>query len=149
MIRRGGPGDVDAIAECFERSLATLTFLPRLHTLAEHQVFLGRLVDQHEAWVWVQDGVILGFIILGDAMVEHLYIEPAMTGRGIGRALLDHAKRRRPAGFSLWTFQQNDRARRFYERQGMRVIRLTDGEANEEKTPDVLYRWRMEGDELR
>jgi len=83
--------------------------------------------------------------VLGDATVDYLYIEPEMTGRGIGSALLDHAKHRRPAGFSLWTFQENEGARRFYERHGLRVIRLTNGEGNEEKTPDVLYAWRTAG----
>jgi ribosomal protein S18 acetylase RimI-like enzyme len=86
----------------------------------------------------------LGFIALGDATIDHLYVEPEMTGRGIGSALLEHAKEQRPEGFSLWTFQQNEGARRFYERHGLRVIRLTDGRDNEEKTPDALYAWRAE-----
>jgi ribosomal protein S18 acetylase RimI-like enzyme len=72
-------------------------------------------------------------------------VEPDVTGRGIGSALLDQAKTRRPDGFRLWTFQQNEGARRFYERHGLRVIRLTDGEDNEEKTPPALYAWRPGG----
>ena len=43
---------------------------------------------------------------------------------------------------SLWTFQQNLRARLFYERHGFSVVTETDGADNEEKLPDVLYRWR-------
>ena len=38
--------------------------------------------------------------------------------------------------------QQNERARRFYEARGFRAVEFTDGEANEEKTPDVRYEWR-------
>ena len=41
----------------------------------------------------------------------------------------------------LWTFQQNARARRFYEERGFRAVEFTDGEGNEEKTPDVRYEW--------
>ena len=41
-----------------------------------------------------------------------------------------------------WTFQQNEGARRFYERHGLHLIRLTNGDGNEEKTPDALYAWR-------
>ncbi len=78
-------------------------------------------------------------------MLDYLYVEPDMTGRKIGSALLERAKDRRPDGFSLWTFQQNERARRFYERHGLRLIRLTDGEGNEEKMPDALYEWRSGG----
>jgi ribosomal protein S18 acetylase RimI-like enzyme len=145
MIRRHRPDDVDAIAELYERSFATLSFLPTLHTLEEHRAWFGQIVRQREVWVWEEEGAILGFIVLGDATVDYLYVEPEMTGRGIGSALLDHAKERRPGGFSLWTFQQNEGARRFYERHGLHVIRLTDGEGNEEKTPDALYAWRLVG----
>ncbi|HEX5262508.1 MAG TPA: hypothetical protein VFW13_03220, partial [Phenylobacterium sp.] len=42
----------------------------------------------------------------------------------------------------LWTFQQNTRARKFYEDRGFRLVKLTDGLGNEERTPDALYEWR-------
>jgi ribosomal protein S18 acetylase RimI-like enzyme len=145
MIRGHRSGDVDAIAELYERSFATLSFLPRLHTLEQGRAWFGQVVRQRETWVWEDEGAILGFIILGDATVDYLYVEPEMTGRGIGSALLDQAKGSRPAGFCLWTFQQNEGARRFYERHGLRLIRLTDGEENEEKTPAALYAWRTGG----
>jgi ribosomal protein S18 acetylase RimI-like enzyme len=145
MIRGHRPDDVDALAQLYERSFATLSFLPRLHTLAEHRAWFGQVLDQRETWVWEEEGAIRGFIVLGDATVDYLYVEPEMTGRGIGSELLEHAKGRRPSGFRLWTFQQNDGARRFYERHGLRLVRLTDGEYNEEKTPDALYAWRTGG----
>ena len=145
MIRQHRPNDVDAIAELYERSFATLSFLPTLHTLEEHRAWFTQVLDQREAWVWEGQGTILGFIVLGDATVEYLYVEPQMTGHGIGSALLNRAKERRPAGFALWTFQQNEGARRFYESHGLRVVRLTGGEGNEEKTPDVLYAWQPGG----
>jgi GNAT superfamily N-acetyltransferase len=103
------------------------------------RAWFGQVVGQRETWVWEDEGAILGFIVLGHATVEYLYVEPEMTGRGIGGALLEHAKGRRPAGFCLWTFQRNEGARRFYECHGLRLIRLTDGEENEEKTPAALY----------
>jgi hypothetical protein len=46
-----------------------------------------------------------------------------------------------PQGFSLWTFQANLGARRFYERHGCRQVRRTDGD-NEENLPDILYEYR-------
>jgi ribosomal protein S18 acetylase RimI-like enzyme len=62
--------------------------------------------------------------------------------RGIGAALLDHAKALRPEGLELWAFQKNVGARRFYERHGFRLVRLTDGAENMEREPDALYEWR-------
>jgi putative acetyltransferase len=38
-------------------------------------------------------------------------------------------------------FQANERARRFYEKRGCVPVEFTDGSGNEEKTPDVRYRW--------
>jgi GNAT superfamily N-acetyltransferase len=142
MIRPAAPEDVAAIAELYERSFATLSFLPTLHTLDEHRAWFGQVVAELEVWVWEQESAIVGFIALDDAMLDYLYVEPEVTGRGIGSALLKHAKERRPGGFTLWTFQQNEGARRFYERGGLHAIRFTDGEDNEEQKPDVLYEWR-------
>ena len=39
----------------------------------------------------------------------------------------------------LYTFQQNSGSRRFYERHGFGLLRLTDGKDNEERCPDALY----------
>jgi hypothetical protein len=51
----------------------------------------------------------------------------------------------RPDGFQFWVFQQNERARRFYEAHGAAAVEFTDGSGNEEKTPDVRYRWTSGG----
>jgi ribosomal protein S18 acetylase RimI-like enzyme len=75
-------------------------------------------------------------------MLAHLYVHPAAQRRGVGGALLAKAKERRPDGFTFWVFQQNEQGRRFYEQHGCRVVRLTDGRDNDEKTPDALYEWR-------
>jgi len=139
VIRRGTPEDADSIAELFERSFGTLTFLPTLHTLDEHCAHFRRVLVEQEVWLWEEDGRILGFASLDVAMLNYLYVEPDAIGRGVGSALYRHAVEQRPAGFTFWVFQQNERARRFYERHGARAVRFTDGQGNEEKTPDVLY----------
>ena len=146
MIRRGGREDVEAIVAVFERSFATLDFLPALHTPEEHIGFFGRCVAEGEAWVWDEDGI-RGFGVLRADELSHLYVDPDAQARGIGSALLDAAKERRSDGFTLWVFQQNEQARRFYERRGLRLVKLTDGSGNEEKTPDALYEWRPDREE--
>ena len=87
-----------------------------------------------------EDGVLIGFVVLHDGWVEHLYLEPGRTGQGHGSALLDHAKAQHPDGLDLWAFQANTGARRFYERHGFVAVAETDGD-NEEGAPDVRYRW--------
>ncbi|MDP7701924.1 GNAT family N-acetyltransferase [Mycobacterium sp. TY815] len=57
---------------------------------------------------------------LGELMA--LYVDPAHLNTGIGRLLIDAARARLTArGFTaaaLWVLRGNDRARRFYERDG-------------------------------
>jgi len=66
-------------------------------------------------------------------------VDPAHVGRRIGSSLLAHALLILPRPILLYTFQANTGARRFYERHGFRAIQFTDGRANEERCPDVLY----------
>jgi ribosomal protein S18 acetylase RimI-like enzyme len=140
-VRRAEPADAPAVAETFTAAFAGLTYLPKLHTADEDRAFFGRVVAEHEVWVAEQDGRIVGFAALSDDVLEHIYVRPDLQGRGIGGALLDVAKQRRPNGFGLWVFQQNAGARRFYERHGLQLVRETDGAGNEERTPDAFYKW--------
>jgi putative acetyltransferase len=141
MIRRAAAADGPPIAALFRRSFGTLHFLPALHTPDEDREFFGRVVHEQEVWVWEENDRVLGFAALCRGMLNHLYVEPGEQGRGIGAALLAHAKARRSQGLQLWTFQENDGARRFYEHHGFHIVEMTDGSGNEEHTPDVLYEW--------
>jgi putative acetyltransferase len=141
VIRRGRSQDTRAIATLFRRSFGTLAFLPTLHTPEEDVEHFGRLVDEHELWVYEVGDDILGFASLDDGELSNLYVEPDVLGQGVGSALLEHAKSRRPDGFRFWVFQENARARRFYEWHGCVLVELTDGHDNEERQPDALYEW--------
>jgi ribosomal protein S18 acetylase RimI-like enzyme len=141
-IRTAGPGDADAVADVFIASFGTLTFLPRLHTDEETRDFITNTVlPEQEVLVADLGGRVAGFVAMSEGMIEHLYVHPDLQRRGIGSALLERAKERMPGGFQLWVFQANGPARRFYERHGLRVVRLTDGAGNEEQAPDALYEW--------
>src|SRR5579859_1741165 len=147
MIRQAGPQDVDGIAAVFTRSLATLDFLPALHTPEQHYAFLGgRVLAEQEVWVDAEpDGRVLGFLALDGGLCTFLYVDPDEQERGVGSALFEEAQRERPDGSRVWVFQQNVRARRYYENRGCAVLELTDGSGNEERTPDALYEWRPAG----
>jgi ribosomal protein S18 acetylase RimI-like enzyme len=119
-----------------------MPYIPRLHTPEEDRAYYAGLLARNEGWVAEEDGEIAGFAILGESELLQIHVAAANQNQGIGTALFEHATRRRPDGFVLWTFQKNDGARRFYERQGCRVKQLTDGAENEEQEPDVQYEWR-------
>ncbi len=145
MLRRATATDGPEIAVLFRRSFGTLTFLPTLHTPAEDRAHFTRMAAEQEVWVWEEDDRILGFAAIdGEDEIPALYVAPDVQSRGIGTALFEHLKQRRPRGFRFWVFQQNARARRFYERRGAVAIDFTDGSGNEEREPDALYEWRPE-----
>jgi ribosomal protein S18 acetylase RimI-like enzyme len=142
-IRTATQADAEDLARVFIASFGTLTFLPKLHTDEETFDFIANSVlREQEVMVAESGGAPAGFIAMAHGnVVEHLYVHPDQQGCGIGTSLLRRAKERMPDGFRLWVFQENAAARRFYERRGLRVIELTDGAGNEERTPDALYEW--------
>ena len=142
-IRLAHAEDADAVATVYIESFGTLTFLPRLHTDDETRGWIASVVMlEHEVWFAKEEGRIVGMAAVSDDVLEQLYVTPDAHNRGVGSALLTKVKERRPNGFTLWTFQANTRARRFYERHGFRAVELTDGSGNMEREPDVRYEWR-------
>jgi ribosomal protein S18 acetylase RimI-like enzyme len=144
VIRRATPADADAVGRVFVAARDEMPYLPRIDDDARS--WLGSLfVERHRLWVWDEDGEIAGFVAVDDGQVSQLYVSPREQGRGIGTALLDHAKTVSPRYLELWVFQKNEGARRFYERHGFRLVRLTDGADNMAREPDALYAWAGSG----
>jgi ribosomal protein S18 acetylase RimI-like enzyme len=142
-IRRALPADAGAVADVYLAAFAATYDFPLAHTDDEVRRWLAEhVVLRMETWVAEGNGRVVAMMVLDKAGIDQLYVEPAWHRRGIGGRLVELAKLRRPAGLELYTFQVNDRARRFYESHGFLVAALGDGSGNEERQPDVLYRWR-------
>jgi GNAT superfamily N-acetyltransferase len=136
------PADGDALAGIFKAARDdAMSWLPVLHSEAEDRRFFGGVIDESEVLVARGDSGPVAFLALNEDLVEHLYVTPAAQRTGIGSALLEAAKERRPGGLRLWVFQRNHGARAFYARHGFAEIRSTDGSNNEELEPDVLLAW--------
>ncbi|HVF79474.1 MAG TPA: GNAT family N-acetyltransferase [Solirubrobacteraceae bacterium] len=141
-LRSAQASDVGAIVDVFQSArAAALGFVPVLHTDAEDRDFFGGLITGGAATVAVEDRTVIGFIVLGAACVEHLYVAPVAWRRGIGSLLLRHAQALRPAGLDLWVFQRNRAAVAFYEAHGFQMAETTDGAGNEEREPDARMVW--------
>ncbi len=142
LIRRLALKDMDAAAGVHHAAFGErLPWLADLHTADEHcSYFRGQVFTTCILWGAEEDGVILGIIAFREGWVDHLYVLPHAHRRGLGTALLRVAQTTFPS-LSLWTFQKNEAARRFYEARGFVAVEMSDGGRNEEHEPDVLYRW--------
>jgi GNAT superfamily N-acetyltransferase len=143
-IGRGGADDAAAAAGALAASARVRSLIPApVHSDTDVRAwFSAHVVPVLELWVAESgDRGLLGILVLDEDWIDQLYVEPARTGHGIGRRLLDLAKRERPNGLRLWTFVSNVRAQRFYESNGFIAIDRRDGSANEEHAPDILYTW--------
>ena len=141
--RRAIQNDADAIAAVLSSSFRLLEFLPMLHTVEEDRQFIeGVVLKECEVTVAESAGRIVSFLARQGEDIRMLYTHPDHIGLGAGSLLMEAAKEAGTPALELWCFQANGRARRFYEAHAFRAIRFTDGADNEEKMPDVRYRWQ-------
>lgn len=143
MLRRLRESDLSVAARIHREAQATIPGYPHdLHSPDEYLAFYRDAVWPTTFLMGGFDGPLLaGVMALRADWIDHLYVDPARHGRGIGTCLLRWALEQGDE-WQLWTFQANHRARRFYEREGFRTVEQTDGSGNMEAMPDVRLHWR-------
>jgi chorismate mutase/GNAT superfamily N-acetyltransferase len=142
VLRRATTDDAAQITELYiaTRRAAEPAMPPQLHSPESVRAHTTGEIVEKEVWVAERDAIV-GFATLDTAFLDALYVGPDHQGFGIGTALLDLAKARRPDGFALWVFTSNGSARGFYHRHGLVELEHTDGSGNEERSPDVRMAW--------
>lgn len=118
-----------------------LPWLAGLHTPAEDRSFYREHVFvECSVWGAFNADALVGIMAFRPDWIDQFYVLPQTQRTGVGSALLGVAKAQ-ATSLSLWTFQRNVAARRFYEKHSFVAVMETDGSGNEEREPDVLYRW--------
>ena len=139
--------DAGAVAEVYLRSRKELVACaPLAHSDDDVRDWIRRrLIPTGRTTVAVAGDSVIGMLAVSSgtdgSWIDQLYLLPEWVDRGVGRRLLEVALRELPPPVRLYTFQCNDRARRFYERRGFSAIAFGDGSGNEERCPDILYEW--------
>lgn len=134
------PADAPALARILGDWVAETDWMPRLHSAEEDARFLGHLIATQTVRVAWRGDQPQGFLSRAGAEISALYVARAARGQGIGARLLAGAMAE--PRLTLWTFQANAGARRFYRRHGFVEIEQTSGEGNEERLPDVRLEWQ-------
>lgn len=135
-----------ATVKMWRDSKAQALGIEEQHSFANHVEFLTKsLINDNSIFLAVDDtDQVAGFIATDGEFVNQLYIHPDYQRQGIGSRLLALAKDRSSGKLSLYTFEINPGAQRFYEKHGFRIIGR--GSDNEEQLPDILYRWTSSPD---
>ena len=145
FMRPAAAADSSRVATLLiETRLAFMPYAPSAHPEAELRAWVANvLLPSGGVTVAKAGGRVVGVMATErsdqTSWITQMAVDPAMVNQGIGSLLLAHAMRTLAPPIRLYTFQTNAGARRFYERHGFVPIEFTDGQANEERCPDVLY----------
>lgn len=140
-VRSLTPRDAAEVAAVFAASRrAAMPWLPVLHTPDEDVAFFAAEIESSACWGAVEGRRLVGFALMRDGWLNHLYVAPERRGRGVGSDLLSRVVAASASPLDLWAFARNEPALAFYARHGFEVVERTDGSANEEREPDVRMR---------
>ena len=118
MIRKFENLDLDAVMQIWlHGNLDAHPFIPASFWEA-HFEMVRDMLPQAELYVHENEAPrqIDGFIGLTENHIEGIFDAKAARSKGIGKALLDYAKSRRPR-LTLGVYQKNERALAFYRRE--------------------------------
>lgn len=118
MIRKYEAGDTDALVAVWESASSVAhPFLTDEFMAREAACLRTQHLPNAETWVLENEGSPVGFIALIGDEIGGLFLEPSHHGRGLGKALVDHAASIRK-NLHVEVFARNVVGRRFYDRYG-------------------------------
>ena len=118
MIRKFETQDLDAVMQIWlQANLDAHAFIPASFWEA-HFEMVRDLLPQAELYVHENEipRQIDGFIGLTENHIEGIFVAKSARSEGIGKALLEYAKSRKPR-LTLSVYQKNQRAIAFYRRE--------------------------------
>lgn len=110
------------------------------HSFENQVYFLNNILpERFQVNLALIDDRVVGMIAANESEISQLYIHIDYQGIGIGQTLLDKVKAKSSGRLTLYTFEVNENAQRFYEKNGFKIIGR--GQENEENLPDIQYEW--------
>jgi ribosomal protein S18 acetylase RimI-like enzyme len=147
LIRNYRPEDFDAVTILWrisrEKSLPEFQRAKGHFFYEDQDYFHDHVLTDNKVWVVEMDHRPVAFIAVQKEFVDQLYVHPDYQMCGIGKMLLDHARKLSPDHVWLYTLQANVNARAFYEKNGF-VAEKFGISPPPESEPDVQYHWRRQ-----
>jgi len=123
MIRRLTDEDMDAVLDIWlAASIQAHDFVAPSFWESQVENMRKVYIPASETYVYMQTTSVIGFYALSGNTLAALFVAPECQGRGVGKALLAHAKTKRPV-LTLSVYKENPAGCRFYLAQGFSVIR--------------------------
>ena len=122
MIRKFETQDLDVVMQIWlHGNLDAHAFIPASFW-TDHFEMVRDMLPQAELYVHENEDnqEIDGFIGLTENHIEGIFVAKAARSKGIGKALLEYTKSRKPS-LTLSVYQKNERAIAFYRREQFAV----------------------------
>ena len=140
-VRPGTPADVPRALEIWRAAVdATHGFLSAEHRLEIDGIVSGFLP---QAGLWLVDDADrpVGFLVMDGDMIDALFVDPAVHGRGFGSALMSHALSLAPHA-RVDANEQASNALPFYEAKGFVRIGRSERDSDGRPYPIVHLAYR-------
>lgn len=139
MIRDFKKKDIDEVMQLWlESNINAHFFIDKSYWISQYDAVREAIVHADLA-VYEENAKIIGFIGLMEDYIAGIFVQADKRSEGIGKSLIEYEKERHDR-LVLNVFMENERAVRFYNREGFHVI----DEMTDEDTDRMEYQmeWR-------
>ncbi|WP_242847436.1 GNAT family N-acetyltransferase [Dorea sp. D27] len=140
MIRKMKKKDLDKVMEIWlDTNIKAHNFIPKSYWESNAQS-VREMISEAEVYVYESgaDGEVQAFAGVSGSHIAGLFVDGAAQSGGIGKALLDYLKDKRPA-LELCVYEKNERAVHFYKREKFQAASEGIDKDTEEK--EIIMTW--------
>lgn len=138
QIRLFRASDLDAVMQIWLSSnLQAHAFIDSDYWIKQEKA-VREQIPSAEVYIAVRGNTVCGFIGIYKNTIEGLFVNKRDRGMGIGKSLLDFAKQRHDV-LSLYVYQKNEKARRFYRRENFKIVQTRKDSDTKETEYRMLW----------